>query len=142
MTRLDIGCGRTWREGFEGVDCYDFGQQHVLDVRGGLPFADDSVEEARAEHFIEHLTRDEAIAFLNDVWRVLKPGAMFHVVVPHGLHPKAYVLTHRSFWTVETFRDLAREDRWEVYGIRVWRVGNVVLNKRNNIHAMLFKPGD
>lgn len=139
--KIDVGCGKTWKRtqanGFAGIDKHDFGQEYVLDVRDGLPFSNETVDEARSEHFLEHLTRDEAVAFLNEMWRVLKRGAVFHVIVPYGLHPKAYVLTHRSFWTPETFKDLARPDRWNVYGIRRWRVGKAFVNKRDNIHAFM-----
>ncbi len=54
--RLDIGCGKTKMDGWEGIDAIDFGQKHVHDVRQGLPFQDDSVSEVRSSHFVEHLT--------------------------------------------------------------------------------------
>lgn len=139
--KLDIGCGAKWREskqlGFEGVDIHDFGQKYVLDVRKGLPFKDNEVDFIRAEHFLEHLTNDEVIAFLNECWRVLK-GAM-HVVVPSvSVGGKAYVLQHKSFYTEETFKSLERDDGWEIYGIRRWKVYSVKINERGDIHAYLI----
>lgn len=140
--KLDIGCGKKWKltqkNGFQGVDIYDFGQEYVLDVREGLPFDDSSVEEIRTEHFIEHLTYDEAIDFLNECWRVLKPEKQIHIVVPHIDHPGAFVMTHRSYYTKNTFQDLSRPDRWKVYGIRRWRAKNIVINPKKHIHAYLL----
>ena len=73
--RLDIGCGKTTPEGWVGIDAIDFGQKHVHDVRQGIPYEDNSVDEVRSSHFVEHLTGAERVAFFNDLWRVMKDGA-------------------------------------------------------------------
>jgi predicted SAM-dependent methyltransferase len=52
------------------------------DVRKGLPFSDESVSIVYSSHFLEHLHRDEATAFLRDAHRVLKPAGVCRVVVP------------------------------------------------------------
>lgn len=140
--KLDIGCGRTWKNlrdkfGMIGIDIYDFGQAHVLDVRKGIPWEDNSVDIIRASHFLEHLTPEEAVSVLNEMWRVLKPEGTLHAIVPSALHSKSYVLPHRSFWTEDTFRDLAREDRGNVYGIKQWVSKGIVTNKRFDVHANL-----
>lgn len=88
--RLDIGCGRSTPEGWEGIDAIDFGQKHIFDVRGGLPFADGSVAEARSSHFVEHLTGAERVAFFNELWRVLAPDAVALIVTPNWSHACAY----------------------------------------------------
>ncbi len=88
--RLDIGCGKTKMDGWEGIDAIDFGQKHVHDVRKGLPFADDSVSEVRSSHFVEHLTGAERIAFFNDLYRVMKVGATAQIVTPNWSHACAY----------------------------------------------------
>ena len=53
-----------------------------LDVRRGLPFADNTVSVVYSSHMIEHLFRDEAAAFLREVRRVLAPGGICRIVVP------------------------------------------------------------
>lgn len=88
--RLDIGCGKTKMDGWEGIDSIDFGQKHVHDVRKGLPFADNSVSEVRSSHFVEHLTGQERIAFFNELWRVMKDGATAQIVTPNWSHACAY----------------------------------------------------
>jgi SAM-dependent methyltransferase len=88
--RLDIGCGKNTPEGWEGVDQIDFGQKHVHDVRKGLPFADNSVDEVRSSHFVEHLTGTERIAFFNELFRVMKPKATAQIVTPNWSHACAY----------------------------------------------------
>lgn len=114
--RLDIGCGKTTPEGWEGIDAIDFGQKHVHDVRQGLPFADESISEVRSSHFVEHLTGTERIAFFNELWRVMKPNATALIITPNWSHSCAYGdPTHQwppmSQW-------------WPLYLHREWRSVN------------------
>lgn len=88
--RIDIGCGRTTPEGWEGIDAMDFGQKHVFDVRKGLDFADSSVDEVRSMHFVEHLTGAERVPFFNELYRVMKPKATALIVTPNWSHSCAY----------------------------------------------------
>lgn len=88
--RIDIGCGRTTPAGWVGIDALDFGQAHVHDVRQGLPFPDQSVDEVRSSHFVEHLTGTERVAFFNELFRVMKPGATALIVTPNWQHSCAY----------------------------------------------------
>ena len=89
--RLDIGCGKTKMDGWEGIDAIDFGQKHIHDVRNGLPWVDDaSVDEVRSSHFVEHLTGAERVAFFNELHRVMKPKATALIVTPNWSHACAY----------------------------------------------------
>ena len=92
-TRLDFGSGPNPRDGFEGVDQYRFDGKvkHVCDIRKApWPWKDDSVDEAHASHFLEHLTADERIVFMNELFRVLKPGAKATFITPHWCSNRAY----------------------------------------------------
>lgn len=105
--RLDIGCGKTTPEQmvqaamafagasypfeWEGVDSIDFGQKHVRDIRQGLPFIESgTVDTVRSSHFVEHLTGAERIGFFNELYRVMKVGAIAQIVTPHWSHACAY----------------------------------------------------
>ena len=46
-----------------------------------LPFEDNSIEEIRASHIIEHLK--EPLDFLKECYRIMKPGAIIVIRVPH-----------------------------------------------------------
>jgi len=87
---IDIGCGKVPREGFIGIDSIDFGQKHVLDVRKGLPFKPNSVDEVYSSHFVEHLTGAERIKFFNELYRVMKVGAVATIITPNWSHACAY----------------------------------------------------
>jgi len=104
LLKLDFGCGKNPRAGFEGVDSRDFGQPHKVDLRKSWPWADASVEEAHSSHFVEHLTGPERIHFVNELYRVLVPGGKCQITVPHWASCRAYGdLTHQwppvsEFW--------------------------------------------
>lgn len=47
-----------------------------------LPLPDESVDHIVCSHFLEHVFPVEASAILTDFYRVLKPNATLHVIVP------------------------------------------------------------
>lgn len=72
-----------------------------------IPAEPGTVDAVHAYHFMEHLTGEDAILFLQEVQRVLKPGGALYFCVPYynsGL--MAQDLTHKSAWNEETFRNL------------------------------------
>ena len=50
------------------------------------PWDDSTVDEALASHVLEHLPGDTFFHFLRELYRVCKPGAVVHVVLPHPSH--------------------------------------------------------
>lgn len=78
--KLDLACGQTPREGFEGVDIFP-GAKHVVDLTqypwtcscdecGGKPFADSSVAELHCSHYIEHIE----MVLIDATGKVVQPG--------------------------------------------------------------------
>ena len=104
LIKLDLGCGKNPKEGFEGVDERDFGQPHKVDLRKPWPWKNESVEEVHCSHMLEHLTPQERIHFANELHRVMKKGAKATIITPHYASVRAYGdLTHQwppvvSFW--------------------------------------------
>ena len=63
--RLHVGCGPQLLPGWINVDNQPYnGIDAVVDVRNGVPYED--LEFIFAEHFIEHLSFDDAQRFLRD----------------------------------------------------------------------------
>ena len=120
LLKLDLGCGKNPREGFEGVDIRDFGQKHRADLTKPWPWKDGAVTEAHCSHFVEHLTAPQRIHFVNELWRVLALNAQCQVIVPHWASCRAYGdLTHQ--WPpVSEF--------WFYYLSRAWRKDNAPHN--------------
>lgn len=50
------------------------------------PFEDNSVDEALAEHVLEHLPGESFFHFMRELYRVLKPGGTVKVLLPHPRH--------------------------------------------------------
>jgi predicted SAM-dependent methyltransferase len=82
VTRLHIGSGSESIPGWINIDNRGLaGVDQVLDVRQGLPFA--RVASIYAEHFLEHLTLDEGLAFLKECRRVLNPDGVLRLSTPN-----------------------------------------------------------
>jgi SAM-dependent methyltransferase len=68
------------------------------------PWEDNSVDEVHCSHFIEHLDPSERIHFVNELYRVLKPGCKATIIAPHWASCRSYGdLTHKwppvsEFW--------------------------------------------
>ena len=93
LLKLDFGCGPNKKEGFIGVDSIQFdGKVDVVMnvVRDKWPWKDESVEEANASHFYEHLTAQERVHFCNELYRILITGGKCQVIVPHWASCRAY----------------------------------------------------
>ena len=76
MLKLDLGAGVQRLPGYIPID-YSLGH----DIRA-LPFRDDSVDEIRASHVLEHISFREAHATLQHWFAVLKPGGIMRIAVP------------------------------------------------------------
>lgn len=116
--KLDFGCGPHKSEGFQGVDAIAFdGVDHVVDLRRApWPWKDGTVEEARASHFVEHLTAMERIVFVNELYRILVPGGSCQIVTPHWASSRAYGDPTHQWPPVSEF--------WFYYLSQEWRTTN------------------
>lgn len=80
--KIHLGCGTNYIEGWLNVDLDSPMADAHADLRKPLPYNDESVNFIFNEHFIEHITREEGIAFLRECHRVLKRGGVFRVSTP------------------------------------------------------------
>lgn len=113
--KLDLGCGTRKADGFIGVDIRAFEGVDVICnlAADAWPWKDETVEEARCSHFIEHLEPVERIHFVNELHRVMKRGATALIVAPHWASMRAYGdLTHK--WPPVC-------EMWFSYLRRAWR---------------------
>lgn len=78
---LNVGCGDKKIPGFVNLDVVPNADLQV-DVRKGLPYDNRSVDGIFCEHFIEHLSQAEGIAFLRECRRALVPGGLLRIATP------------------------------------------------------------
>lgn len=83
VRRLHVGCGpNNRRTGWWNVDIRPFdGVDEVFDLRGRWPWG--GLEAVFAEHFLEHLSLDEALAFLERAGGALRPGGVLRLSTPN-----------------------------------------------------------
>src|ERR1700723_3585255 len=99
--------------------------------RGKLPFEDNSFDQIRAVHLIEHV--EDVIATMEELHRVARPGGTIFIVTPHYTDP-----THRRHLSTESFhyfysgglhgqemwytRARLREIHMRIKLLRLWRL--------------------
>jgi len=140
--KLYVGCGEKKKEGYESIDMYDFGHNIVWDMRKGYELWEGKkVEEVYAENFLEHLTYEEAIKFLNDSWEMLKPtNGVLQICVPSVHRDASWTLPHRSFYVERTFQELETDEQ-KVYGIKNWKIDRLITSAKKNIYCWM-RPAD
>lgn len=122
VLRLDLGCGKSKKEGFIGVDIsHDTDADIIIDLNlypwipdtfnGSFPPAeiqqnieipDSSVFEIHCSHFIEHVV--DLVAFMAEIHRILIPGGIITFYAPYYTSIRAWQdPTHRREISENTF---------------------------------------
>ena len=98
--KLHLGCGTRHFDGWVNIDGFaGKAVDIVCDLRRPLPLPDACAELIYTEHFIEHLTHDEAIDRLRDCRRVLAVGGTIRIGVPDAeLYMRKYVERDAGFF--------------------------------------------
>ena len=138
VRKLNLGCGPVQPEGWVNVDgsirawiasrlapvdrllvrmklwpATEFGKRTVVtNLRKRLPWADASVDAVYMGEVLEHFTRDDGFALLQECFRVLKPGGVLRLRVPDNAqfwrnYLREYDATRsqpRSEWTLSHSR--------------------------------------
>lgn len=125
LLKLDLGSGPRPAEGFKGVDIVSGVTDFCVDLCSGNRWlwADNSVDELRSSHFIEHIDAgyirtpegkrlDALLWFFDEAFRVAKNGAVFTVQWPALQNVRAFQdPTHRRFIPAEMTTYLSRDGR-------------------------------
>jgi predicted SAM-dependent methyltransferase len=101
--KLNLGsCDRPF-PGFLSVDIVEPADQ-IADLSRPWPWPDSSVDEVRAHDVIEHIA--DRIFFMNELYRVLKPGARATIETPNAAKGAGYFQdpTHKSPWCLNSFQ--------------------------------------
>jgi hypothetical protein len=121
MVKLDIASGQRKTEGFMGIDKMP-GSDIVHDLEiFPWPIESESVDEAVCSHYIEHTS--DMIAFMDELYRILKPEAKVAIYAPYYSSVRAWQdPTHKraiSEWSFLYFNKKWREEnKLDHYGIK------------------------
>lgn len=144
---LDIGCGANKQENFVGMDIRKLdGVDIVHDVEEfPWPLPDECVRMAFASHLVEHINphRFGFVNFMDEVWRVMKPGGEFMIACPHG-SSQGYIQdpTHCNPINEATWDYFCPERESGLYWIyqpKPWRVKHLLSNPAANMELVLVK---
>jgi SAM-dependent methyltransferase len=135
LVKVDLAAGLNKKgEDYIGID---YVKVDGIDIVHNLntypwPFEDNSVDELFCSHYVEHIphdifnptdTRDGLIQFMDECYRILKPGGKLTIQVPFGSSIRAFQdPTHRRFLFKESFYYFNKDWRDSVgvshYGIK------------------------
>lgn len=128
--KLDIGCGGNKQPGFVGMDIRPMPGVDIVQDLESQPWKlpNDCVSLAVASHVLEHINPAKFgfINFMDEVWRILKPGAHFMIVVPYaGSQGYWQDPTHVNPITEVTlayFDPMDRSNFWTIYKPKPWKI--------------------
>lgn len=150
--RLDIGGGDNPQPGFVNIDILPLPKVDIVwDLEETpWPLPDECVLTAVASHVLEHITPHKGtfIRVMDEIWRVLKPGAQFAFVVPHASsHGYQQDPTHINQLNETTMHyfDPDPEGRnigqqlYAFYRPRPWKIEKQYFNPEGNLEVLLTK---
>lgn len=109
--KVNLGSGLKKLDGFVNVD-HDVltNPDFVVDLeKDKLPFEDNSVDEMRAHHILEHMG-EGFLSLMQEIYRVCKNGAIIDIAVPHHRHENFFGdPTHRRPITVLMLRQFSKK---------------------------------
>lgn len=147
--KLDIGGGEHPQPGFVNMDIRPSEHVHIVQdlEKFPWPLPDESVVVATASHVLEHINPANFIFvnFMNEVWRIMKPGARFAVAVPYAGSPGYWQdPTHCNGINEVTFHyfdPLSRTGLYGIYRPKPWKIveGALTWSANGNLEVILEK---
>lgn len=101
--KLNIGCGTDIRKGWVNLDSAPLpGVDIIYDIEMlPLPFKNEVFDEILCQDVLEHV---EYIPLLQDLHRILKPGGVITIRVPHFTSKNNYIdPTHKKRFSINTW---------------------------------------
>lgn len=89
-----------------------FRRVRYLNAAKRFPYAAGTFDNVFSCHMLEHLYRNEAEGCVNEVYRVLKPGGVFRVIVPDlDIAVREYDGTHPEVFLEKIYVNTQRRDK-------------------------------
>jgi predicted SAM-dependent methyltransferase len=133
--KVNLGCGNKKEEGFLGIDISEHSSADIVhDLRKGIPLCSNSAEYIKSINFLEHITSDEFIGLMWEVWRVLKNEGVFYSETAYGnSNTRWQDPTHKNGFTVKTFDYFETDSKHQklynlppFYKIKTSQIGEII----------------
>ena len=82
QTRLHLACGYNVLDGWANIEARGKGKVIGWNLTEPLPVGSGSIELVYSEHFIEHISLEQAVSLVAEIYRVLKPGGILRLSTP------------------------------------------------------------
>lgn len=80
---LNIGCGNRFHPQWNNIDIVSNSADVVeYDITNGIPYDKNTFEVVYHSHVIEHIPYNQVQSFIEDCYRVLKPGGIIRIALP------------------------------------------------------------
>ena len=126
---IDLGCGQNSTPGSFGLDqvLLKGSVDIVADLERPLPLRGSCVQTIYMHDVLEHVA--DVPSVLREVHRVLIPGGVLDITLPHYSHPRTYAdPTHRHFFSYRTVEYLAGNS-YEYYGGGRFEIQRAILGQ-------------
>jgi predicted SAM-dependent methyltransferase len=142
--RLNVGSSSSHLDGWVNIDLERDPEGRCLrmDAAKRWPFRDDSAEVVNSEHFIEHLSREQAHVYLREAYRTLRPGGVIRTSTPDlGAIARALVDTNRRDLEVHRSHGYEAATHGEMVNNYVYGSGHRRLYDEETLTRMLEDAG-
>lgn len=83
MQYVNLGCGECYHPEWINIDIISHTPDVIaFDLRKGIPLPDKSSDVVYHSNIIEHFRRNDALFFMRECFRILKPGGIIRVATP------------------------------------------------------------
>jgi predicted SAM-dependent methyltransferase len=128
LSKLNLGCGidvRPAKKNWINVDGINAPDVLLLNLfKLPWPFESESFDYILARHVLEHVPhnipeygyeKNFLQVLLEEVWRIMKPGAIIDIEVPSGIQSIACAIDHKRIVTPESLHIFFPDDKYSYY---------------------------
>jgi len=151
VSKVDIGCGgnKQGKDWF-GIDYRKMEGVDLVQDLESFPWKipSETFDTAIANHVVEHINPSHGIfiSWMNEVWRILKPGGEFIIGAPYATSPGMFRdPTHCNFVNEETWSYFDTQDLfykgglYHIYSPLPWKIKINTWHNTGNIEVVLVK---
>jgi len=148
--RLDIGGGNNPQPGFINIDYRSLEKVDIVHdlEKQPWPIHSNSVSLAISSHVIEHINpvKGGFLNFMNEAWRILKPGGQFIIGAPYATSPGMFRdPTHCNFVNEESWLYFSPTEKlyhgslYSIYAPLPWDIKVNTWHSNGNLEVVLKK---